>query len=61
MIKYIKKRMITLLIIFNTLFSIGMSFAFWASSISGNSVVSSGEITIGEWGIPIFTAQSKQL
>lgn len=57
MISFIKKRILTILIIFNALFSIGMSFAFWASSISGNSVISSGEITIGQWGIPIFTAQ----
>jgi len=53
----IKIKVITLLVILNALFSIGMSFAFWASSVSSNNGNSNGQVTIGAWGIPIFTAQ----
>lgn len=39
------------------LFSFGMSFAYWASSISGNADDGSGNVILGEWydGIPIYT------
>jgi hypothetical protein len=39
------------------LFSTGMSFAYWASSLSGNQNVGDGTLTLGDWydGIPIFT------
>lgn len=52
-----KIRIIILLAIINTLFSAGMSYAYWASSIAGNSNQGIPIVTIGEWGIPIFTAQ----
>jgi len=34
-----------------------MSFAFWASEVSGNANNGGGTVVIGDWGIPIFTAQ----
>jgi hypothetical protein len=34
-----------------------MSFAFWASSVSSSNNSSSGQVTIGAWWIPIYTAQ----
>jgi hypothetical protein len=39
------------------LFTFGMSYAFWASSILGNNQDSNGQIDIGDWydAIPIYT------
>jgi hypothetical protein len=53
---HLKKKIIIALIILNVLFSTGMSFAFWASSIASGGSDSDGEITVGAWGIPIFNA-----
>jgi len=53
---HFKKKIILVLIILNALFSVGMSFAFWASSIASDTSDSEGEITVGAWGIPIFNA-----
>jgi hypothetical protein len=53
-----KKRIITLLVIINMLFTTGMSFAYWASSVAApNGVDDDSDITLGEWydAIPIFT------
>jgi hypothetical protein len=52
-----KKHIIVILLVINMLFSTGMSFAYWASSISGNQNTGDGTLTLGEWydGIPIFT------
>jgi len=46
-----------LLAIINLLFSTGMSFAFWASSINGNSNSSNTSVIVGDWydGTPIYT------
>lgn len=51
----LKKKFILILLIFNVLFSAGMTFAYWASSIQGQSQNSNGQINIGDWGTPIFT------
>lgn len=53
----IKVKVIALLVILNALFSLGMTFAFWASSVESGISNSDGQVTIGDWGIPIFTAQ----
>lgn len=39
------------------LFNFGMSFAYWASSISGDNDGGSGSVILGNWydGIPIYT------
>lgn len=57
MISRSKKHIIIILLVINMLFSTGMSFAYWASSISGNQNVGDGTLTLGDWydGIPIFT------
>jgi hypothetical protein len=57
MISSTKKHIIIILLVINMLFSTGMSFAYWASSLSGNSNVGDGTLTLGDWydGIPIFT------
>lgn len=34
-----------------------LSFAYWASSIAPDQTPNSSNIVIGDWGIPIFTAQ----
>jgi len=39
----------------NAFFSIGMTFAFWASSVDSSGGNADGNIAIGDWGIPIFT------
>lgn len=46
-----------MLIIINALCTTGLSFAYWASSINGNVSQGVPVVTIGDWGIPIFTAQ----
>ena len=55
MFKCSKKRLIFILLVANLLFTSGMTFAFWASSIAGNSDSNDGLIAIGDWGTPIFT------
>lgn len=57
MISKTKKHIILILLVINMLFSTGMSFAYWASSLSGNQNVGDGTLTLGDWydGIPIFT------
>lgn len=49
--------MILILIIINTLFTGGMSYAYWADSVSGNSYLDAANVNVGKWGIPIFTPQ----
>jgi len=46
-----------LLAIVNLLFSTGMSFAFWASSVNGDSDSTSSSVVVGNWydGTPIYT------
>lgn len=56
MIRFTKKKIILILLSANLLFTTGMSFAFWASSVAGNNGTNDGNIDIGDWGIPIFTA-----
>jgi hypothetical protein len=55
MVHFTKKKIILILLVINLLFTSGMSFAFWASSIAGSSGNNNGTINIGDWGIPIFT------
>jgi hypothetical protein len=57
MVSRTKKHIIIILAVINMLFSTGMSFAYWASSISGNQNVGDGALTIGDWydNIPVFT------
>jgi len=57
MISKTKKHIIIILVVINMLFSMGMSFAYWASGISGNQNVGDGTLTLGDWydGTPIFT------
>ncbi|HBY66205.1 MAG TPA: hypothetical protein DEG42_07555 [Acholeplasmataceae bacterium] len=55
MLHLTKKQIILALLVINLLFTSGMTFAFWASSISGNSGNNDGLINIGDWGTPIFT------
>ncbi len=50
-----KKKIILILLILNIVFSAGMTFAYWASSILGNSQPGTGTVDIGDWGTPIFT------
>lgn len=50
-----KRRIILILLILNLVFSAGMTFAYWASSVLGNSQPGTGTIGVGDWGIPIFT------
>ncbi|MBU1094504.1 MAG: hypothetical protein KKH01_08585 [Firmicutes bacterium] len=52
-----KIRIILMLVLINTLFTAGMSYAYWASSIADGSSQGTPIVTIGEWGIPIFNAQ----
>jgi hypothetical protein len=57
-IKHFKKtHIITLLVVINLLFSTGMSFAFWASSIAGYEEDAASNIAINSWydAIPIYT------
>lgn len=56
-ISSIKKRIIVILLILNMLVTTGMSFAYWASSLTGNQNTGNGSLTLGDWydGIPIFT------
>jgi len=53
-----KKRLIIILTILNMLFSFGMSFAFWASEVTGNHDTGTSTIALGVWyeGTPIYTA-----
>jgi|GEM_PF-733103 len=55
-IKKHRRLIISILIAINALFSFGLSFAFWASEVSGHSGSGIGTVPIGDWGIPIFTA-----
>jgi hypothetical protein len=50
-----KKKIILILLLLNIVFSAGMTFAYWASSILGNSQPGTGTVDIGDWGTPIFT------
>jgi hypothetical protein len=50
-----KKKIILILLLLNIMFSAGMTFAYWASSILGNSQDGTGNVNIGDWGTPIFT------
>ncbi|RJX23922.1 MAG: hypothetical protein C4537_07730 [Acholeplasma sp.] len=52
-----KIKIIFILITLNIIFSMGMTFAYWASSVFGNQDDGSSAIDIGFWGIPIYTAQ----
>lgn len=54
-----KKHVIILLIILNALFSFGMSFAFWASSVSGQIDATESSVSLGSWydGTPVYTAE----
>jgi uncharacterized membrane protein (UPF0136 family) len=52
-----KKRIILLLIILNSFFTFGMTYAYWASSILGTDDLSDHTIDIGSWAIPITTPQ----
>jgi len=54
-LKPIRKKIIIILIILNFFLSLGLTFSYWASQIIGNQNEQSGEINIGDWGIPIFT------
>jgi hypothetical protein len=53
------RKIMILLISFSLLFTSGMTFAYWASFIFGNSDDQSQNIDIGNWfdAIPIFTAE----
>jgi len=53
-----KKRIILILAVLNMLFSFGMSFAFWASEVSGNQNTGGSTVSLGVWyeGTPIYTA-----
>lgn len=55
----IKMNIIFILIIANLLFSLSMSFAYWASSVYGTEQENQSSISLGSWydGIPIYTAQ----
>jgi hypothetical protein len=55
MLHLTKKQIILALLVINLLFTSGMTFAFWASSISGSDGINDGLIDIGDWGTPIFT------
>jgi len=44
-----------MLILINTIISMGISYAYWASEVNGNQQSGSGSVTIGDWGIPIYT------
>ncbi|HRX44775.1 MAG TPA: hypothetical protein P5091_01915, partial [Acholeplasmataceae bacterium] len=59
LLKLSKKHLIILLIVFNMLFSFGMSFAYWASSVEGNTSSNDSTIGLGVWydGTPIYTAE----
>jgi hypothetical protein len=52
-----KRHLITILLIINLLFSTGMSFAFWASSIAGTEGNSDSTLAIASWydATPIYT------
>jgi hypothetical protein len=52
-----KKRIIIFLLVSNLFFSLGMTFAYWASSIDGADGLSTGGVDIGTWPIPITTPQ----
>ncbi len=47
--KLSKKSVIAFLIIINLIFSMGMSFSFWASSVNGDSAISATQVTVGSW------------
>lgn len=44
-----------MLVLINLIVSLGITYAFWASEINGNQQSGSGSVTIGDWGIPIYT------
>lgn len=52
---YLHKKLITLLTLVFFLASFGVTFAFWASSIQGNTQVGSGLVNIGTWLPPGWT------
>lgn len=56
-IKLNKSKIVVFLIILNVLFIAGTSFAFWASSIAGDTDQTGTDVNVGHWGTPIFTAQ----
>ncbi|MBU1094503.1 MAG: hypothetical protein KKH01_08580 [Firmicutes bacterium] len=50
-----KLKIVVSMLLINMLFSVSMSFAYWASLISGDNVQGAPVVTIGDWGVPIFT------
>lgn len=57
---FISKRkliIVYILIFLNIIFSVGLSYAYWADSIQGNGNSGQSLVSIGDWGVPIFTAQ----
>ncbi len=55
--KNVSRKIILILISFSLLFTSGMSFAYWASQVFGNSNQNTGNIQLGQWpwGTPIYT------
>ncbi|MDO9628588.1 MAG: hypothetical protein Q7I99_01700, partial [Acholeplasmataceae bacterium] len=45
------KAIILTILTFTFLFNIGISFAFWASSVQGDSEVGSASISVGSWSV----------
>ncbi len=46
-----QKKIISMLIVVILMFNIGMSFAYWATSISGNNSMNTSIITVGQWTV----------
>lgn len=56
-----KKKLSLILILVLIVFNAGMTYAYWASSVSGNQDQSTGQVPIGQWVPPGFfgVAQSQ--
>jgi hypothetical protein len=50
-------KIIIVLLILNTFFTIGLTYAYWASSISESDSVTNGSLGIGSWAIPLSTPE----
>jgi len=55
--KGMKKKIIFILLAINLVAFVGATYAFWASSIAGDTGQTNSNVAVGNWGTPIFTPQ----
>jgi len=56
-LKFLKQKVVMLFVVITMILSTGITFAYWAANVIGNSDSGIGLVDIGDWGIPIYTAQ----